>query len=169
MEAVKFHNEKLIYIPIRSTSLLVNVNTASNRHYYFTSIYMPYENFKPIDDFDFNEKRSDLKKTSLFSTSKNLNDLELISMYEEYTQSSWKLVDLKAYKDEKSLTKFSTIWSTCPFYEGTTRLLIGLNKSEALDGIDEMNSKGMHPKLVTSYCYSSTSGEHLYAIFFCQF
>ena len=44
-----------------------------------------------------------------------------------------------------------------------------MNKEETLDKIDQMALKGMYPKLVTGYCYSNTNGEHLYALFFCQF
>ena len=168
-EIVKYSNEKPINIPIRSSPLLVNVNTMSNKHFYFTNLYMSYKKFQPQDDLDYNDKLSDLKKTSLYYTSKNLNDLELMEQYTQYSKSMWRLVDLNAYKDENSMTKFSTIWSSLPFYEGTCRLFIGMNKEETLDKIDQMALKGMYPKLVTGYCYSNTNGEHLYALFFCQF
>lgn len=130
---------------------------------------MPYAKYKPIDDYDYNEKQSDLKETSLFFIRKNLVDLEILEIYDKHSKNNWKLIDLKAYKDEKSLTKFSMIWSTRCFYEGTSRMFIGLTKNEALDKIDEMNLRGLYPKIVTGYCYSSSAGEHLYALFFCQF
>lgn len=168
-ETVKYSKDRAIYIPLRSTALLVNVNTMTNKHFYYTNLYMPYKNFQPADGIDYNDKASSLKETSLFSICKNLTDLELLKLYETNTKKSWKLVDLKAYKDEKSTTKFTTIWSSRSFYEGTSRLLIGLNKSECLEKIDEMSLKGMYPKIVTSYCYLNSERDHLYALFFCQF
>ena len=156
---------------------------------------MPYDNYKPLDALDYNEKLSDLKETSIFYTRKNLTDLALLDNYANLSRNSWKLVDLKAYKDENSMTKFEMIWSKLPFYEGTSRIFIGLNKvfilcifknivsfkcsclykiiyflkNETLDKIDEMTAKGLYPKIVTGYCYSSKHGEHLYALLFCQF
>ncbi len=130
---------------------------------------MPYKKYKPIDSSDYNEKLSDLKETSLYYTRKNLTDLEVVELYNSFSKNSWKLIDLKAYKDEKSLTKFAIIFTTLCFYEGTSRLFIGLNKMETLEKIDEMTQKGLHPKIVTAYSYSSKLGEHLYAVFFCQF
>ncbi len=130
---------------------------------------MPYQRYKPIDASDYNEKLSDLTETSLYYTRKNLSDLELMELFNSFSKNNWKLVDLKAYRDEKSLTKFAIIWTTLCFYEGTSRLFIGLNKNETLDKIEEMTLKGLYPRIVTAYCYSSKHGEHLYAAFFCQF
>ena len=169
-ETVKYSNDKRMFMPLRISPIVVNVNTVTNKHFYYTSLYKPISNYKPVDSQDYNERVSDLTSTSLFYICKNLSDLELLDLYEKYSKNAWKLVDLKAYKDEKCLTKFSTVWSSLSeFYEGTSKLFIGLNKNEALDQITEMNAKGMQPKLLTSYCYSSKFGEHLYALFFCQF
>lgn len=168
-ETVKYKAKTSIHIPLRSTPLLVNVNTISNKHFYYTSLYMPYDNYKPLDAEDYNENLSDLKQTSLYYTRNNLNDLDILGVYDSFSKNSWKLIDLKAYRDVNCLTKFSMIWTKLCFYEGTSRLFVGLNKNETLDKIDEMTLKGLYPKIVTSYCYSSTHGEHLYALFFCQF
>ena len=170
-ECVKFNsNKKLISIPLRICPLVVNVNTLTNKHYYYTCLYKPIETFN-FDEKNYNAEHSDnLKQSTLYYCSKNLTDTELLKLFETNTKNNWKLIDLKAYKDEKSITKFSTVWSSVnDSYEGTFKLYVGLTREETLLKINEMNSKGMWAKLVTSYSYLNSSGEHVYAIFFCQF
>jgi hypothetical protein len=65
-ECVKYSESADMFIPLRISPLLVNVNTLTNKHFYYTCIYKRIKNYKPIDEFDFNEKQSNLKQTSLF-------------------------------------------------------------------------------------------------------
>ena len=169
-QTVKHNFKQTMYHPIRVSPLLINVNTVNNSHLYYSSLYMPIDYYKPVNDDDYDEKNSDLTSTSLFTVRKNLTDLELMNLFEELTSVGMKLVDLKAHKDEKSIVKFSTVWSSMHgFYEGTSKFFIGLNKEEILNKTKEMKSKFMYPKMITNYGYLNGSGEHVYAIFFCQF
>ena len=130
---------------------------------------MPIENYKQ-DDNSWLEHTNSTKQSNLYHFAKNLNDTELLKLFETNSKNGLKLIDLKAYKDEKSITKFSSIWSSFTyFYEGTFKLFLGLTKSEALSKINEMYERGMFAKIVTSYSYLNNSGEHVYALFFCQF
>lgn len=171
-QSVKYNShKKSISVPLRICPLVVNVNTLTNKHYYYTCLYKSIEKFKYDSDTYFSEHTNHLKHSPLYYCAKNLTDAELVKLYETNTKNNWKLIDLKAYKDEKSITKFSTVWTSLneQAYEGTFKLYVGLTKDEALIKINEMNSKGMWAKLVTSYSYLNSSGDHVYAIFFCQF
>lgn len=164
-----FHNTKTTSIPIRQCPIVVNVNTLTNKHFYYTSLYTPIENYT-YDDNSWSNHTNHLKQSNLYQCIKNLNDSELVKLFEKNSQNGLKMVDLKAYKDEKSFTKFSTIWSSLPhFYEGTFKLYLGLTKSEAISKINEMNERGMSVKIITSYFGEISTGEHVYALFFCQF
>jgi hypothetical protein len=158
------------YIPIKLTPLILNLNTAKNKHYYYTIIYKPIsrpENQSSIENSNFEDL---LFTSSNYYARHGMTDNELLEVYNLYTSKGWKLVDLKAYKDEKDVTKFSTIL-TCvnEFYEGSFKLFIGLNKNELVEKIEEMNLKGLYPKILTNYGYLNKNQEHVYAIFFCQY
>lgn len=160
-----------ISVPFRICPLVVNVNTITNKHYYYTCLYKPIDIHIQNADKEYSVQHTNhLKVSEFYYCSKNLNDNELIELFESNSKNSWKLIDLKAYKDEKSITKFSAVWSSIKgFYEGTFKLYIGLTRDETLSKINELNSKGLWPRIVTSYSYLDNSGEHVYAIFFCQF
>jgi hypothetical protein len=163
--------QNTISIPIRINPLVVNVNTLTNKHFYYTCLYKPILNYKQDEDINLAQHSENLKQSPLYFCAKNLNDNDLMTLLESKSKNNWKLIDLKAYKDVNSITKFSVIFDSISnsSYEGTFKLFTGLTKNETLMKIDEMNQKGMWAKLVTSYSYLNNSGEHVYAIFFCQF
>lgn len=159
------------YMPIRLTRVLMNVNTINNKHYYYSTLYKPvniiqkscYDRKKTYDEDEF------LIMDKIYQVRKNLTDQELVKTYEEFNKQNWRLIDLKALKDENSVTKFSTIW-TCyeSFYEGTSHLYIGLSKNELLTIIDTLKARKLRPKFVTNYGYMDLKGEHVYAVYFSQ-
>ena len=153
------------YIPFNINQILVNVNTINNKHYYFTTLYKPIDYFQlSDDDIETYQKNSDdLKNTSLYIIKNNLNDTDLYKLWEDFSKKNWKIIDLKAYKDENLITKFSAIWSPLPkFYEGSYKLFIGLNKNELISKVNEMNSKGLYPRFLANYGYTNSSNELVY-------
>ena len=179
-------NSKQMYIPIRIRPLVYNVNTIYNKHLYYTSLYKPVDSYRIAETDachafsnhqlshrdDGTNRIDDDMSTSQFSVRMGLNDLELVDLYNHNkSNTNLKLCDLKAYKDEKQITRFLTIWTSHKhtFYEGISQLFIGLNKSEVLAKINEMSKKNLHPRIITNYGYLNAKGEHVYAVFFCQF
>ena len=160
------------YIPIKVSQILINVNTQANKHFYYTALYRPVQYVKSYQEETVEYQKMDeyLKTTSLYCVKNSLSDEEFYKLWEDFTGKSWKLIDMKAYKDEKNITKFSAIWTPlADFYEGSSKLFIGLNKNELLTKVNEMNMKGLYPKFLTNYGYLNSLGEHVYCIFFCQF
>ena len=159
-------------MPIKISQLLLNVNTLTNKHFYYTALYKPIQYSKLIQEENVNYAKldKDLKTTSFYCVKNNLSDSDFYELWEDFVTKSWKLIDIKAYKDEHNITKFSAIWtSLSDFYEGSSKLFIGLNKSELLTKVNEMNSKELYPKFLTNYGYLNNLGEHVYCVFFCQF
>lgn len=105
-EQVKF-NYKQNYMPVRVVPMLFHVNTMENRHMYYTSVFKPVDR-KLLGDEEIGD---DPTSTNLYCFRKDLNDFQFISLFETMKKHGWKLVDMKAYEDEKSMTKFSTIWA----------------------------------------------------------
>jgi hypothetical protein len=161
-----------MYMPVRISPVVLNVNTLSNKHFYYTTLFKPVEYYKHdvmMDDLnhglDF-----DFSTSSMYSFRKNLDDFQLLKIYEEFYQNGWKLCDLKAYKNKDNVVKFSAVWSSLQeFYEGTSVFYVGLDKSELVSKINAMNPKKMYPKILTNYGLLNASGEHVYAVLFCQF
>lgn len=169
-ETVKYSVTKQNYMPIRITPVLMNVNSVSNKHFYFTSLYKPIDLFKNKEENIENEKNTDAFMSSYYCVRKEMTDNELFETHEDFVRIRWKLIDLKAYKDKNLVTKFVAIWTVLDgFYEGVSRLFIGLSEAELLNVNKEMNSKGLYPKLLTNYGYLNSAGEHVYAVFYCQF
>jgi hypothetical protein len=161
-------NHKQMYMPIRVSPLLMHVNTATNKHMYFTTLYRPIENFKMArEECSFDQ---DFAITPTFTFRKNLDDTELIELHKEFNRNHWRLVDLKAYKNEAGVSKFAVIWSSIrSFYEGSSILLVGLETSELMEKTNELSAKKLYPKLITNYGYVNSKGEHVFAALFCQF
>jgi hypothetical protein len=171
-ETVYHDKSKQNYIPIKTNQILLNVNTLNNRHFYFTALYKPIPYLKSCQEeqHEYENLDKNLKTTGLFSAKNNLSDTEFYDLWFDFTSKNWKLIDLKAYKDEKNITKFSAIWTQLTdFYEGSSKLFMGLNKNELLTKVNEMNIKGLYPKFISNYGYLNSIGEHVYCIFFCQF
>jgi len=168
-----YHDKaKQNYLPIKTNQILINVNTLNNKHFYFTAVYRPISYLKSTQEEqrEYEKQDNNLKTTALYSVKNNLSDTEFYELWNDFTSKNWKLIDLKAYKDEKNITKFSAIWTPlADFYEGSSKLYIGLNKNELLTKVNEMNGKGLYPKFITNYGYLNSLGEHVYCIFFCQF
>lgn len=159
------------FVPVRHTLVSMNQNVISNEHFYHSVL------FKPVDL----EKKSCYEKNNFFDENdliivdnvyqirQNLSDQDLIQVYDEMTSSSWKMIDLKTYKDKKSDVKFSTIWTRLEnFREGTSLLYVGINQEE-LDQISEkLRQKCLYPKLVVNYGYTNIKNQHVYVVYFTQ-
>ena len=171
-DLVKHDKSKQNYIPIKISQILLNVNTLTNKHFYYTALYKPIQYTKSSQDEqqDYEMLDKSLKTTAFYSARNDLSDTEFYDICADFSSKNWKLIDLKTYKDDKNITKFSAIWTPIPdFYEGSSKLFIGLNKNELLTKVNEMNTKGLYPKFVTNYGYLNSLGEHVYCIYFCQF
>ena len=166
-ETVK-NNYMQLCIPIRVTPLLLNVNTVTNKHFYYTSLYKTIDYFKLSDDECSHE--ADFSITPSFCFRKNLDDTELHELYQEFNRNNWKLVDLKAYKTETGVSKFAAVWTIVDgFIEGTSIFFIGLGKVELLNKVHELSAKKLYPRVITNYGYLNVRGEHVYAVLFSQF
>jgi hypothetical protein len=161
-------NYTQLYMPVRVSPLLMHVNTATNKHIYYTTLYKPIEHFKMQgEECSFDH---DFAITPKFTFRKNLDDTELIQLHQEFNRNQWKLVDLKAYKNEAGVSKFAVIWASIrEFYEGSSILMIGLESAELIEKVNEMEAKKLYPKLITNYGYINSKGEHVFAALFCQF
>lgn len=156
------------YIPIKLIPLVMNVNTITNKHYYYSIIYKPIQRPESCDEILYASEF--IHASTNYYVRRGMTDNEFLEIYDLYTSKGWKLIDLKAYKDEKGVTKFSTILTSIQeFYEGSFKLFIGLSKNELTKKIEEMNEKGLYPKILTNYGYVNNNKEHVYAVFFCQY
>lgn len=94
----------------RVLPLTVSVNTINNKHLYYTCL------FKPIDQSLFGDDdrtKCDTNRaiSSFYLHQKDLNDYEFLDLFERMIKVGYKLVDMKAYRDVNSVTKFSAIWA----------------------------------------------------------
>lgn len=168
-EMVKF-NYSQNYMPFKLSPILLQ--HSSNKHFYYTTLYKAIDKSYYLDEEGSysSEFLNNGETTSFYSIHKKLSDSELIRLHEEFTSNGWRLIDLKAYKNELDITCFSAIWTIVgEFYEGSSILFVGLTKSELLHKVNEMKEKNLHAKLVTNYGYLNAQNEHVYAILFCQF
>ncbi len=168
-EMVKF-NYSQNYMPFKLSPILLH--HSSYKHFYYTTLYKAIDKRYYIDEEGSysTELLNNGETTNFYSIHKKLNDSQLIRLHEEFKSNGWRLIDLKAYKNELDITCFSAIWTVVgEFYEGSSVLLVGLTKTELLHKVNEMKDKNLHAKIVTNYGYLNAQNEHVYAILFCQF
>lgn len=170
-------NYQQMHMPIRSCPVLMNVNTVTNKHLYFTTIYKPIDFMKiEVDDFHADNEEC---STPLFSVRRNMTQEQLLNWYKKFNRNDWRLIDLKAYKEPKTEeTRFAAIWTREEgFCEGTTVFFVGLTRDQLANKVTELSARQLHPKLITNHGHASSnddnnnkeSGEHVYAVLFCQF
>ncbi|CAF0947594.1 unnamed protein product [Brachionus calyciflorus] len=167
-------SKKQAYMPIRINRVLIDVNTINNKHFYYTLLLKPVNLIQKLC-YDkrvsqtYDEDKEVLLMDKIYQIRNNLNDDELMKCYEDFSRMNWRLVDIKALKDENFVSKFSTIW-TCyeNFYEGTSNLCVGLTQNELAEKIKQFKVKNLYPKFVTNYGYLNSKGEHVYTVYFSQ-
>lgn len=95
---------------IRVLPLTVSVNTINNKHLYYACLYRPIEK-SLFDDDDRTRCEANRAISSFYLFQKDLNDDEFLNLFERMIKLGYKLVDMKAYRDINSVTKFSAVWA----------------------------------------------------------
>lgn len=90
----------------------VNVNTVTNRHLYYTCLFKPVEReLFQVEDSQITSENEHETTAPFYLFKKNLDDFQFLALFDHMIKLNYKLVDMKAYQDLNSMTKFSTIWA----------------------------------------------------------